>query len=700
MKPRLRQALHFFIAATCALAIACASKGPKPDQPIVKSIRVQGAKQVSAGEIKEKILTSATGWWPLADKQYFDANAWQADLRRIERVYRSEGYYQAKVTEERVEPLPNKRVALTVKIDEGKPTRIENLNIDGLSVLESWQQRAIFTVLPLKKGDVFEEEPWEGVKKAVLAKLLEWGYATASVTGSVDVDVDTQKASVNLEIVPGELYRFGDTFVSTDAEPHVDPRRVVEQAKGSIKEGRVFTQSLLSEAQSRVFGMGVFGAVKVSRGTPNPQTGVIPIVVDVREAPFHSVRTGGGLGLDQLRQEGHVMAEYVDRNFFGDLRRLTARAKAGWAFLPTVFDAVNPGLGQTTRSEPIGRASLELEQPGFLARDLRLQTSLNAERGVEPAYVYTGGRVKAGIAWKPRPHFTIYPSYNLEAYHLTGLLNGSGTAPALTYGCANAGSGACNVLLSYVEQLIEWDRRDDRNEPHYGHYWSLMLQEGGGPLRGDFNFIKVEPEVRGYLSFGKEKRWTVAGKLKLGSLVNLSSGKTTPIVSRFFAGGGASMRGFNTRRLSPLLAVLPYQQHSDGVANPLGTTAQTVPIGGNGLLESSFEVRYNIVGDLILAAFFDVGMVTEQNLTQDGFNLKGLYLAAGIGARYRTPIGPIRIDIARRLNIGPPLPIDNPSHAYIPAQSGCFGIRETNNAGISGAPESPCVLHVSIGEAF
>src|SRR6202022_3827361 len=206
--------------------------------------------------------------------------------------------------------------------------------------------------------------------------------------------------------------------------------------------------------------------------------------------------------------------------------------------------------------------------------------------------------------------------------------------------------------LSYLEQQIVWDRRDDREDPRKGFYLGISFQEGGGPLRGSFDYIRVLPEVRGYLSFPRSQRFTIAAKVKVGTLRPLNGG--SPIVTRFFSGGDAAMRGFNYRRLSPLLIVPdnPSQIQQDGVAVPAGIAGTTVPIGGNGMAETSGGLRYNIGGNFVLASFLDTGFVTAEDigtgLRNQGpsYFTRNMQYALGAGVRYRTPVGPVRLGMS------------------------------------------------------
>lgn len=677
------------MARSCAVLLVLVSLAgckttEKRDDPVVRKLDVEGSKQVSDKELKKKILTTQTGWIPFVSKpQYFDPDVWRTDLRRIERYYRERGYYQAKVVSEEVTPVKN-GVALKVRVEEGEPTRIGRVDVDGLDGLPEEHRRAVMDDFPLTQGEVFVETEWEGLKERILGTLRERGYAAADVEGIVQVDLNTRRADVVLHLKPGPRYRFGEVTVKQRPNARVESWRILEQAQASVHPGDWYQSSILGEAQGRVFSMGVFGAAKVRTGQPDPQSGTVPVEVDVQESPFHAIRAGFGLGIDQARNEARGVGQYADRDFGGGLRRLSVNGRAGWAFLPNAYSSVFAEVG--AKNGPIADITAELTQPRLGQRDLSADLRLELQRGIEPAYSFFGGRAKVGLVWKPHPSVAIYPSYNLELYRLDeGEVSLGGTAPVLLFNCPT------HCVLSYLEQRVEWDRRDDRQEPTRGYYLSLALQEGGGPLGGSFRYLRVQPEARYFVTILDEKL-TLAAKVKLGALYPAGGeALDSPIVARFFSGGGNSMRGFGSRRLSPMAVV--------EAPRPKGEiNAALIPVGGNGLFESSFEARYAVTGELVVAAFVDAGFVSPESLRASSF--RDTLFAVGTGIRYRTPVGPIRLDLAYRPDVGPPLPIYQPSGTTLTyqTQTGCFGIG--GGAPTAGSPEGPCSLHVSIGEAF
>ncbi len=380
------------------------------------------------------------------------------------------------------------------------------------------------------------------------------------------------------------------------------------------------------------------------------------------------------------------------------MRRLTAHAEAGWAFIPNAYAVATHDQSQELRNGPIVRLQLAFEQPRFLGRpSLRERSSIGLARTLEQTYDDTGGQLVNGVVWQPRASLSIYPSYHLQGDELDGPPGAGVLTAPLTLGCHTTGN-SCFVWLSYLDEVATWDRRDNALEPHNGWYASLSLQQGGGPLLGDFDYYRVLPELRGYVSVGDDDALTFAARLRVGELLPTSGNpEDSAVVTRFYSGGAQSMRGFNDRRLSPLLvSQLPA---SPGNPNP---PVVTLPIGGNGLIDGSFEVRYALTTNLVLAGFVDVGQVTTGPIELDDF--AHLLVAVGFGLRYRTPVGPIRVDFARRLQVGrpPPLFAVDPLTGQIvqlpyKVDDSCFGIGGTGGSIVT---DNLCVLHISIGEAF
>ena len=679
--------------------MGCASRPPS-SRPVVRDLSFKGTHALSSRDIEKQIATTSTGWWPFATKRYFDDAIWDADLRRIVRFYESRGYYEARIVRSNVAPRAHNGVALEVEVDEGQPTRVHAVDITGLDALPEVDRKGALEEPPIAAGQPFTEHAWASLKSGLHDRLRNRGYAEAAVDGQALVDVATRQASLDVAVRPGLRYRFGELQIDTGGGKAISPEWIREAVRLAIAPDDVFSNDALVEAQRRLIGMGVLGAVRVEPGTPDPATARVPVKVTTSEAPLHTLSFGGGLRIDQIRNEGRFIAEWSNRNFLGGMRRLTLHGEAGWAFLPSLYDVIR--ASSTTRNGPIARLRGELEQPRLFGHaSLRWLTQLELEHTLEQTYDATAARLGTGIVWKPRASLEIHPSYHVEVDRLTGPPGAGVLVAPLTLGCTTT-TQSCVVWLSYLEEILIWDRRDNPLEPRRGYYASLSLQQGGGPLGGDFTYLRVLPEVRGYLTFGQDDNRsggvTLASRVRFGELMPSSGNPDdSAVVTRFYSGGAFSMRGFNEQRLSPLL--LTSQPATTANPNP---APFTLPIGGDGLFEGSFEIRHGITEHLDVAVFMDVGQVTRGTFEAATFG--HMMYAVGAGLRYRTPIGPIRVDLARRLPFGTPpqlFSVDSTGRIIeLPyaVDDSCFGLGGSHVATV--VPDNQCVLHISIGEAF
>ena len=302
-----------------------------------------------------------------------------------------------------------------------------------------------------------------------------------------------------------------------------------------------------------------------------------------------------------------------------------------------------------------------------------------------------------GVVWQPRSTLSIFPAYHLEVDYLDGApINSAATAP-LTLGCETT-SDHCFVWLSYLDTLITWDRRDNLLEPRNGTYLSLSLQEGGGPLGGNFDYVRVLPDARALPQLRRRRRADAGGA---------AAGRRAVAVvgeSRRQRGRDPLLRG--RRDVDARLRRPPAVAAAAGAAaaRRARTCQITVPIGGNGLIDGSFEARYSLTQSLRLAAFVDFGQVTHGparprrraaravggRASGSACSRRSVRSASTSRAGCRSATLPTlyEVDAARARSCRSPTPPND----------SCFGLFGSNAA--TPVTDSMCVLHISIGEAF
>ena len=337
----------------------------------------------------------------------------------------------------------------------------------------------------------------------------------------------------------------------------------------------------------------------------------------------------------------------------------------------------------------MGLLQADFTQPELFTRYLDLNVHGELERGRELAYDYFAERLRVGLPLRLGGRaFSFTPSINVELYQLGGQIG----TPDVNTGqqlllstCPGQNPNLC--LLSYFEQRFGFDLRDDPLNTTRGLYLGLSIQEGFSVFGNGAAYLRFLPEARAFMSFGRGV--VLAGRLRMG-VITAPAGEDLPLVALFTSGGPNLMRGYYTRQLSP--AVLACES---GASCDVAT--EYVPVGGAGLVDGSVELRFPVAGSIGGAVFLDFGNVTFR--ARDAFDLSALQYAAGFGIRYRTPFGPVRLDLAARL---PQPGGGQPGVEVLAIQRASPDSDRTRLVPIPGrVHHAPIVsIHLSIGEAF
>lgn len=647
-------------------APGCLTGRGTADAPIVTDVRFEGVRSLDADALAEVLATHRPEGLLRLEGAPLDTDALSVDRRRVEAWYRERGYYGARVTGVEVTPDGRGRARVTFRVEEGEPIRVAEVAVTGLA--EAPEAAALLTRLPIQPGQVFTEARYDRARSAIASALERTGWADAKVRQSARVVPEEGIAEVAYAVEAGPRLRFGE--VQVEGARVVPEERIREQVALALRSGDWYDGSRLELAQARVFGLGVFGGVRVQRGATDAARGVVPVVVQVQEAPFRSVSVGPGVAFQQNRWEGRVAGAWTHRNFLGDLRRFSSDGRFGWAFLPSPFSPVKEGF--------VALAGAELFQPRTFGTPVDTLLRLELERSIEEAYSYWSERGRLGMPVRIGPRVQFVPTYALEAYQVSGIAGTEAVrdAPLL----ASCGGRLC--LLSYVEERLSLDLRDDPIETRSGTYLAVTLQQGFRLGSYGYQYLRFLPEVRGFLPLGR--RLVLAARARMGGIVPLNEASPPPIVARFTGGGPLSMRGYYVGRLSPM-------QVQDG---------EYVPVGGNGLVDGAVELRLDATRALGLALFLDGGNVSGPAAGElawlEAADPTRLHLAAGLGLRYRTPVGPLRLDVAVRL----PNPL-----AGVTEPAGLPVLTDACVA--SPSSDYPCIhreplasVHLTLGEAF
>ncbi len=690
----------------------------------IRSIVIEGNDELGGAEIEQQMASRESPKFlgvfegVIYDQQVFNRYVLETDLQRIERYYRARGYYRARVRAGRVDYLGDRHVRVEIIVEEGPPVTVARVDVHGLEGLDQALADETRTSLgdAISVGGLFEEKAFKDGQEALRKSLADSGYAYARVERRARVELPVNRASVGYWVSPGPRARYGKVSIEgLGPIPEGPVRRALD-----ITEGDPYVESDLEDAEQAVLELGVFSSASVKADVPRNRRGrrggkhgksrdgtprdreeqpeVVPIIVKLEPSKLRSVRLGAGLHADALRTDVHLTAGWEHQNLFGGLEHFVVEVVPGVVLYPTRI----PGLAPPQEYLPEGRVRSEFREPGFL--EARTNALVRAQASIYPVLLTSDPDPAAPILG----YQDLRASVGLERrlYRLYGSIshNVQMNRPFTYSGTLDADLGT--ALVSYPELLTRLDFRDDVVRPHKGAYLENRLQVAG--VGGDAVDVKVEPQARVYVPLAA--RVTLATRAGLGFLFAQNYGQTVlpnartgqpGDVSRadwvrdvqlmflrgLFSGGPTSNRGYRTREIGPH-GVVPFYNPGQSTAEISGQCAPDsesfrssqckLPLGGFTLWEASVELRFPITGPLRGALFTDASDVAPQKLQ---FRFDRPHLSAGLGARYATPVGPVRLDVGYRIP-GFQHPVDAPDEG-IPDDT--FGLPIAVSLGI-GAP--------------
>jgi outer membrane protein assembly factor BamA len=588
------------LLALAACGGATPARVHKPGEEYLAAIRIEGNTAIDSDDLIPGLALERTA---VAQRSIDDYQV-QLDTNRIVTAYEKLGYFQVDV-KARVDKQGD-AATLVFTVIEGPRAKVK-VELIGLPP-EVPADKARALVL-LQDGAPFDYDTYDDAKLSLHRIVEDAGYAHVDIEASVLADKTHALATLRYVIDAGARCKFGTvTIVGADG-------MLADAVRARLKfaPGDVYSESATDDTQSALYAVGLFSSVRVDADRDTAAT-VINVKVSVARGDLNELRAGFGGGVDPLTYFVRGRLQYTRLAFGTPLTTLTGDLRPEYAF---ATDTCGIGLACT---EFRGRALVRVTQQDLFLTDVKGDVEVGYEYLTLEAYTRTGPRAALGLTspiGSRRLQLRLGWQYTYSLF--TKVYIDPATAAMLGYG-----TNTPNSVGAYTGALV-LDLRDKPIEPTRGIYAELRGAKGTPYAGGSFDYLEVTPEVR---LFWTLLGTTAAARARLGRI----SGDV-PASERFYGGGVSSHRGFSPRRLSP--------------ADPV----TGLVIGGAELAETSFELRHGIGSpygiDLGGVVFLDGGDVTA-NAGQ--IDLLHLHWAIGTGLRWLSPIGPIGIDIAYRLD--------------------------------------------------
>jgi outer membrane protein assembly factor BamA len=647
----------------------------------VRALEFKGNRLFRASDLALRIVTSPSEFLRrsfriVGAKRCLDSDELRLDVGRLRVFYRRHGYFNTKV-DTLVTPVKDGYggVRVVFNIDEGPPVLVDSLRISGLN--DAIAPLVDTSSLDLHAGIVFDVTRLQAAIDSMKARQRNNGYPRGDVAANFSVDSARRRANVNLDVLPGSRAHIGEIRVTDNPLPGY-PRRLgdatILQLLG-VHTGDLYRERELIDAQRTLYQSDLFRHVEVALATDStkaPTDSIVTLEVVVAENYLRQVDTEEGWAvLDCFK----ARVQIIDKNFLGEARRLELAAqlsKLGYG-LPTRFANGNfcaPAIRADTFSASLNYyTGATLRLPSLFGLRTSPSLSIYSERrGEYQAYLRTtlvGG--EASVTHEISRGIPLRLAYTLE-------FGRTDAQPALLCAVFNRCDAESRALITDKNRPlavggahVERVRTDNPFNPRAGTTVRLDLRGSAKEIGSDpdFQFIKGLSDASVYRAVGPAV--TLAARVRFGMVLGrtLSFGDPVgfiPPQERLYAGGAASVRGFQQNELGDLIYIAedePAQKPGTGdtvyfeAANE--RIRRVVPVGGNSLIVANFEVRLRspFYPELIQYTLFaDAGDVWQRGRAIDAREhkasalwLNGLKWTPGIGVRVFTPVGPFQANV-------------------------------------------------------
>jgi len=482
----------------------------------------------------------------------------------------------------------NRKLAVAIRVELGEPVRIRgfNVGVDGTGANDKGVRTALDAFAP-KPGAVLDHTLYESSKSQVSRALAAHGYFDADFSAhEVQVTRAEHAADIDLRWTSGERYALGDATFSQT------PNRIIRdsllQKLVRWDRGDAYDEAELDRLRRSLVGLDYFGLVDVSAKPENAQDRIVPVQVDLTPAPRSIYTTGLSYGTES----GPGVRFGVERRY------LNSRG--------------HKALAQVDYARDRKTFTLQYRVPAFAWLDGWYTASLQAAD--EQTDFLDTRRVEfvASRSGQYNDYLNLVAALHVLRERWAFLDDSDPDAlPDYRY-----------ASFVFPEVRAEYIDVDNRLAPRRGIGGTLMLRGGGG---NGATFGQMDASAQWFHGFDPQSRLIVRGEIGhtfSGELLDM------PPSLRFYAGGDRSIRGYGWREVGPR------------IRNSAGDEFAT---GARNLLVGSVEYERYFKGPWGAAVFVDSGSAFDGTSPD-------MHTGVGIGLRWRSPVGPVRIDIAHGLD--------------------------------------------------
>ena len=612
----------------------------------VAAVRVAGNPSVPTTEIRQLLRVS--------DGDPFSEETFALGVANVRGAYRLRGFADVAVTARQNVIVPERaadderRVELVLEIVEGPRTVVGGVSFEGHTVMTEEALRAVAALAP---GRPFSEIDVIRGRDSIELEYRNRGYDQILVRSNVALTQNDTVADVRYTVAEGPQVIVDRVLIvgAVRTNPETIRRELL------LRPGQPLGYADSVESRARLAALGLFRRVtieEVAHGA-EPRRDVL---VRVEESPATTV--GGGVGVEgstRLRTDENGAAqerfEFVPRGFFEVGRRnLWGKNRAVNLFTRVSIRYRDVGLNQDGTPAPETTATGygfneyrvvgTFREPRVLGSRADVLVTGIQEQAIRSSFNFARRELRAEAGMRLTPVYSLSGRYSFERNEIFDERFTTNEDQALIDRLFP------QVRLSILSSSFLRDTRDDLVDAARGTLITTTADLAMRAIGSEVGFIKTYFELFSFKQLPATRRMVLALGARLGlanGFPRFATGEAddgTPIVARvddipvskrFFAGGDTTVRGFSLDRLGDETTISP----------------EGFPTGGNGVVVLNSEMRVGVVGPLQAVGFVDAGNVVARAST---LRLNELRTTAGFGVRYRSPVGPIRLDLGFKLD--------------------------------------------------
>jgi len=607
----------------------------------LEEVIIDGNKYFDSALIRERMSVQPASW--LMRHGRFSQELLARDIQNVKYLYLANGFLQVNVTGDfKDDYLGHEgRMGVFLHVEEGPQTLVAKVAIDGNRAIPDDPLQALLTA---SEGQPYAEVNTLTDRDSVLNYYFNHGFPDATFNAkATPLEGDTTRMVVEYTIEEGPQV-FVDRVLLSGLE---FTKRGIATRQFEIHAGDPLSQASMLDTQRKLYDLGVFNAVDMAVQNPEGKARYKDLFFQFEEAKRWTFTYGFGVEIQtgtggsstspqgQTSVSPRVSLDVTRNNVGGRAHTLTFKSHVG-------------------RLQQLGL--IAYDAPRFLRNEnLRLTVSAFYDNSLD-VRTFTSERLEGSIQIEQVmsrtqnhvPVTTLLYRFTYRRVRATDIVVSTNLIPLYSRP-VRVGMPS----LTYIR-----DRRDDPIESHHGSYNTFDTGVASGVFGSEAAFGRFNGQNSTYRQF-HAKRWVFARNTRVGVAAPFGDTKQLPLPERFFAGGGISHRGFAINQAGPRDL----------------TTGQ--PLGGNAVFVNSLELRtppivMPFIGDnMSLALFHDMGNVFNNvsdmlqsvarfkqphkelctdaaTASQCEFNY--VSHAMGLGVRYRTPVGPVRLDFGYNLN--------------------------------------------------